>query len=69
MREGAQHQASLADAERQQQAREGLERWWAMSARLSQEALLSRATTAEEFNDQFAYCMANKGPHLIEAII
>ena len=28
-----------------------------------------RATTAEEFNDQFAFCMANKGPHLIEAII
>jgi len=28
-----------------------------------------RATTAEEFNTQFAYCMANKGPHLIEAII
>ena len=48
MREGAQHQASLADAERQQQAREGLERWWAMSARLSQEALLRRAATAEE---------------------
>ena len=30
MREGAQHQASLADGARQQQAREGLERWWAM---------------------------------------
>ena len=29
----------------------------------------TRATTAEEFNDQFAFCMANKGPHLIEAII
>ena len=28
-----------------------------------------RATTAEEFNDHFAYCMANKGPQLIEAII
>jgi len=28
-----------------------------------------RATTTEEFNHQFAYCMANKGPHLIEAII
>ena len=28
-----------------------------------------RATTSEEFNHQFAYCMANKGPHLIEAII
>ena len=48
MRESAQHQASVADTERQQQAREGLERWWAMSARLSQEALASRAATAEE---------------------
>ena len=28
-----------------------------------------RATTAEDFNGQFAYCMANKGPHLIEAMI
>lgn len=28
-----------------------------------------RATTTEEFNRQFAYCMANRGPHLIEAII
>ena len=28
-----------------------------------------RATAAEEFNDQFASSMANKGPHLIEAII
>ena len=27
------------------------------------------STTAEEFNNHFAYCMANKGPHLIEAII
>ena len=29
----------------------------------------TRAATAEEFKEQFAYCMANKGPHLIEAII
>jgi acetolactate synthase-1/2/3 large subunit len=28
-----------------------------------------RSTTTEEFNNQFAYCMANKGPHLIEVII
>ena len=28
-----------------------------------------RATAAEEFNDQFASSMGNKGPHLIEAII
>ena len=28
-----------------------------------------RATTAEEFNDAFARCMAEPGPHLIEAII
>ena len=28
-----------------------------------------RAAIAEEFNDLLAYCMANKGPHLIEAII
>ena len=28
-----------------------------------------RATTAEEFNDSFARCMAEPGPHLIEAII
>jgi acetolactate synthase-1/2/3 large subunit len=28
-----------------------------------------RSTTIGEFNTQFAYCMANKGPHLIEVII
>ena len=28
-----------------------------------------RATTAEKFNDQFKYCMQNKGPHLIEVIL
>jgi acetolactate synthase-1/2/3 large subunit len=28
-----------------------------------------RSTTTEEFNNHFAYCMANKGPHLIEVII
>ena len=28
-----------------------------------------RSTTSEEFNDHFAYCMTNKGPHLIEVII
>lgn len=28
-----------------------------------------RATTAEEFNEHFAYCMKNKGPQLIEVMI
>ena len=28
-----------------------------------------RATTAEEFIDQFKYCMQNKGPHLVEVIL
>lgn len=28
-----------------------------------------KATTAEEFNDHFAYCMGNKGPNLIEVMI
>ncbi len=28
-----------------------------------------RFTIAAEFNKHFAYCMANKGPHLIEATI
>ena len=28
-----------------------------------------RSTTTEQFNEQFAYCMKNKGPQLIEVII
>jgi acetolactate synthase-1/2/3 large subunit len=29
----------------------------------------SRATTAEEFHEQFAQAMAEKGPRLIEAMV
>jgi acetolactate synthase I/II/III large subunit len=29
----------------------------------------SRATTAEEFNDQFGRALSGRGPHLIEAVL
>ena len=40
---------------------------WAFAQGMRVEAM--RATTIEEFNDKFVQCMANKGPHRIEAII
>lgn len=41
--------------------------WVSLAQGMGVEAM--RSETSEQFNDHFKYCMENKGPHLIEAVI